>query len=913
MENKYPYTDFHELNLDWFLNKFKELLDSWAELSSDNAQFKTTIEGRVDTLENTVQTFTTFVTNYFEDLNVQTEINNKLNAMVEDGTLAALIEPLLTEFEASIDGRIDVLEQRMDTFASLTEGSTTGDAELQDIRVGANGITYPTAGDAVRGQYSANKALIDINTGNISTNTTDISALSGRMTTAEGAITDLQAADTSLGNRITANEGDIVDLKAADVSLDGRLDTLEGKMSTAEDDIDTLEGKMSTAESDIDNLESAVSTLGSSVSDLSATATYQGSQITALGNRMGTAETQISQISGRVTVAEGAIEALDDRLDTAESDIDDNTDEITALKTRMSTAEGTISSQGTRLSTAEGEIDDLQAADVSLDSRLDTAETDISGLKTRMTSAETNITGLGNTKADKEGEAPLLVAGGARGLLYGKINDGVPYIRRTTAGGKAVGRYEKLKKIVYGSVVVNQLVEHGNFDASTGWSTNRGTFSVSGNKGTFTAGSDVAASSSLYRSLGAARKTGHKYLVSVTVKPSVSTVMNLRLFGVNATNISISANERETYSAIVSYAGASTENTVYLYVNNGGGHLSEGDTVEIENFMCIDLTDWYGSAETADHFYAMETASAGSGIALFKSQCPQIDGYIPSNTGTLLSSDPTWHKTTDAAGTIRTYNLDDTASGKGMFKFKTVDNSLTDELYADGDEYSSDGTFDERMIFVDLSFLTWTQGTLDRWQSSIPDAKRPSANSKAINAISNFLVTYSDDLYSNTSKIGIAMATNGILYCRNGLETSPTGYIICERTSPVTSSKDAFTETQICETGGYEEFNDAAYTAGTRDVQIPVGTVTEYDRDLAPALAAFLDILPVSDGQYVLDITSGVMSFATYNRSLSLDRSELSDNRLDDITENPGEIREEWNPEEIPEDEFPDVDTEESQ
>ena len=83
--NKYPYTDFHELNLDWVIERVKKLTEDWAS----------TLE-EWNSTEEQWQELYDYVHDYFDNLDVQEEINNKIDAMISDGTLITILTPTIS-------------------------------------------------------------------------------------------------------------------------------------------------------------------------------------------------------------------------------------------------------------------------------------------------------------------------------------------------------------------------------------------------------------------------------------------------------------------------------------------------------------------------------------------------------------------------------------------------------------------------------------------------------------------------------------------------------------------------------------------------------------------------------------------------------------------------------------------------
>lgn len=84
--NEFPNTNFHDLNLDWVIAKVKELSVEWA-----------TVNNHFNSIEEEWNSYKTFIDNYFNNLNIQNEINNKMDDLVESGTLGTIIAPFVPD------------------------------------------------------------------------------------------------------------------------------------------------------------------------------------------------------------------------------------------------------------------------------------------------------------------------------------------------------------------------------------------------------------------------------------------------------------------------------------------------------------------------------------------------------------------------------------------------------------------------------------------------------------------------------------------------------------------------------------------------------------------------------------------------------------------------------------------------
>lgn len=216
-----------------------------------------------------------------------------------------------------------------------------------------------------------------------------------------------------------------------------------------------------------------------------------------------------------------------------------------------------------------------------------------------------------------------------------------------------------------------------------------------------------------------------------------------------------------------------------------------------------------------------------------------------------------------------TYPLDPDLELRGVPKLDASNN-----LYYDGDTYESDGTVTRKYGIVDLGSLSYIYTGNDPTphfnSTTAPTGiKLPSTYSTKINLVClgyDVSKTWSQAFGASGNNMNVAVAaSNGIIGISNSAYTDPTTfktamsgvYLVYELATPTTETADTFTNPQIVDDFGTEEYVD------NRDVQIPVGHDTMYQANLRAKLEMSPN-LPESNGDYLLHYNDGEATYTAH-------------------------------------------------
>ena len=134
---KFPYTNWQNLNLDWILSEVQNALNEWAQYHAQWDEWKDDTNAAFNSLRS-------YVMNYFQNLDVDEEINEKLEAMADDGSLNELIDPLLPGLIAAwlaehITPTTPAVDNTLTISGAAADSKTVGDRlRLVDQTINSN-------------------------------------------------------------------------------------------------------------------------------------------------------------------------------------------------------------------------------------------------------------------------------------------------------------------------------------------------------------------------------------------------------------------------------------------------------------------------------------------------------------------------------------------------------------------------------------------------------------------------------------------------------------------------------------------------------------------------------------------------------------------------------------------------------
>lgn len=139
----FPYSNYHELNLDWILSKVKELQENIDEINSWKETFSAQINSQISDLINQVNTefnqLKTDIEKEFTDY--RTETDAKFDAQREEtdrqfASLTDAVNARLTAFDvriADIESTLSDIENNLPTLVHVTNPFTGMSDSIQNV------------------------------------------------------------------------------------------------------------------------------------------------------------------------------------------------------------------------------------------------------------------------------------------------------------------------------------------------------------------------------------------------------------------------------------------------------------------------------------------------------------------------------------------------------------------------------------------------------------------------------------------------------------------------------------------------------------------------------------------------------------------------------------------------------------
>lgn len=328
---------------------------------------------------------------YDDDLRIQRELieSNESNIKAELAAYQTVIDNTIKQMDIAYKNSDEVIKQEMQAGFDLAK------RHLEELGNALNAVkdelgAFKGNYEEFKGKYeefkeTVNLALqyieteIDAINVKIADQDSKITALGGRLITAEAAIADLKAWKTLA-------EGQLEELKNSDTENKAAINDLEN-------DINTINSEISALETNYSNLEAAYKAadmaLTGRLDDFQTLVTTM--QSTLLENITAYKTELQNAFADHKTAVEGELDALGTQLGTVVSDVATLTGKITTLEGRVGTAEGKITALEAQMATVISHT------------------TDIADLKTNLTAALGKIGALETSLADKEAALKLLI------------------------------------------------------------------------------------------------------------------------------------------------------------------------------------------------------------------------------------------------------------------------------------------------------------------------------------------------------------------------------------------------------------------------------------------------------------------------------------------------------------------------